>query len=193
MACTFELKSEDRGAASVLQWLRDRDPDLAARAAGARADGRTIDLTAPLPECDTIEITTFDDEDGREVFRHTASHVMAQAVQEIYPGTHLAIGPAIEDGFYYDFDADVTFGPDDLVKIEAKMAEIVKDDLPLQRREMPRAEAIDLFRAREERYKVELLAEMPDEMVTVYSQGDFADLCRGPHLPSNGRCLLERR
>ncbi len=187
MAHAFDLTSADRSADSVLAWLKARDPELAQRAVAARADGRLLDLTAPLPQADRIEVLTFDDEAGREVLRHTASHVMAQAVQDLYPGTLLAIGPAIEDGFYYDFDTSATFGPEDLEKIEARMAEIRAADNPLQRKEMSREEAIAFFRDRGEKYKVELLAEMPDETVTVYSQGDFADLCRGPHLPSTGR------
>ncbi|UCC68483.1 MAG: threonine--tRNA ligase [Armatimonadota bacterium] len=187
MANTIDLKSEDRSADSILSWLEGRDADLARQAVAARADGRLLDLTAALPEADRIEILTFDDEAGREVVRHTASHAMAQAVQQLHPGTLLAIGPAIEDGFYYDFDTSVTFGPEDLEKIEARMAEIVKAALPIARKEMPRAEAIQFFRERSEKYKVELLEDLPDETVTLYSQGDFVDLCRGPHLPSTGR------
>jgi threonyl-tRNA synthetase len=187
MARAFDLKPEERTADSILAWLQARDPELAHEAVAARADGRLLDLTAPLPEADRIEILTFDDEAGREVVRHTASHAMAQAVQQLYPGTSLAIGPAIEDGFYYDFDTSATFGPDDLEKIEARMAEIVAADLPIQRREMLAQEAIAFFRDRGAKYKVEILEGMPDELVSVYSQGDFADLCRGPHLPSTGR------
>ncbi len=187
MARAFDLKPEERSADSILAWLEARDPELANEAVAARADGRLLDLTAPLPEADRIEILTFDDETGREVVRHTASHAMAQAVQQLYPGTSLAIGPAIEDGFYYDFDTSATFGPEDLARIEARMAEIVAADLPVERREMSAQEAIAFFRDRGGKYKVEILESMPDELVSVYSQGDFADLCRGPHLPSTGR------
>ena len=187
MARAFDLKPEERTADSILAWLQARDSELAHEAVAARADGRLLDLTAPLPEADRIEILTFEDEAGREVVRHTASHAMAQAVQQLYPGTSLAIGPAIEDGFYYDFDTSATFGPDDLEKIEARMAEIVAADLLIERREMSAQEAIAFFRDRGGKYKVEILEDIPDALVSVYSQGDFADLCRGPHLPSTGR------
>jgi len=183
----FHVEPDDRSSRSILEWLRRADPALAEEALAARADGGLLDLTASLPEGERIEILTFEDEAGREVLRHTASHVMAEAVQELYPGTLLAIGPAIEDGFYYDFDTESTFGPEDLAKIEERMAEIVAADKPLARREMSRAEAMEFFGERGEKYKVELLEGMSDDSVTVYSQGDFLDLCRGPHLPSTGR------
>jgi len=187
MAKTIDLKPEDRSADSILAWLEGRDAELARQAVAARAGGRLLDLTAALPEADRIEILTFEDEAGREVVRHTASHAMAQAVQALYSGTLLAIGPAIEEGFYYDFDTSVTFGPEDLEKIEARMAEIVKAALPIARKEIARQEAMEFFRERGEKYKAELLEEIPDDTVTIYSQGDFVDLCRGPHLPSTAR------
>jgi len=187
MARTLHVEPDDRGSQSILEWLRHADPTLAEEALAARADGGQLDLTAPLPEGERIEILTFADEGGREVVRHTASHVMAQAVQKLYPDTTLAIGPAIEEGFYYDFDTSATFSPEDLEKIEAAMAAIVAADLPLQRREMSREEAIEFFRERGEKYKVELLEGIAEDTVSVYSQGDFVDLCRGPHLPSTGR------
>ena len=187
MARTLHVEPHDRGSQSILEWLRRADPALAEEALAAGADGGQLDLTAPLPEGERIEILTFEDEGGREVVRHTASHVMAQAVQKLYPDTKLAIGPAIEEGFYYDFDSSATFGPEDLAKIEAAMAEIVAADLPLQRKEMSREEAIEFFRERSEKYKVELLEDIAEGTVSVYSQGDFVDLCRGPHLPSTGR------
>ena len=187
MARTLHVEPHDRGSQSILEWLRRADPALAEEALAAGADGGQLDLTAPLPEGERIEILTFEDEGGREVVRHTASHVMAQAVQKLYPDTKLAIGPAIEEGFYYDFDSSATFGPEDLAKIEAAMAEIVAADLPLQRKEMSREEAVEFFRERGEKYKVELLEDIAEGTVSVYSQGDFVDLCRGPHLPSTGR------
>ena len=187
MARTLNVKPEDRDAKNLLDWLERRDSTLAAQAVAVRADGQLLDLTAPLPEAERVDVLTFEDEAGREVVRHTASHVMAQAVQGLYQGALLAIGPAIEEGFYYDFDTSTTFDPEDLEKIEARMSEIAAADLPLQRREMSREKAIDLFRERGEKYKVEMLEEMSDDSVTVYSQGDFLDLCRGPHLPSTGR------
>ena len=124
MARTLVLQSEDRSAGSLLEWLERTDPDLAKAAVAARADGQLVDLTAPLPKADRVEVLTFDDEAGRETYRHTASHIMAQAVLDLFPGTRLAIGPAIEEGFYYDFATPEAFQPEDLEKIEARMAEI---------------------------------------------------------------------
>ncbi len=187
MSRMIEVKAEGRGAQSILEWLQRTDSELAEEAVAARTDGQLLDLTARLPETNRLEILTFEDEAGREVYRHTTSHVMADAVKELYPGTALAIGPAIEEGFYYDFDTEMTFGPEDIEKIEKRMAEIISADHALERREMSREEAIEFFRKRGEKYKVELLEEMPEGEVTVYSQGEFADLCRGPHLPSTGR------
>jgi threonyl-tRNA synthetase len=187
MAHAFDLTPEDRQAKSIFDWLKSAHPALAEAALAARADGRLLDLTAPLPEVERIEILTFEDEAGREALRHTTSHVMAQAVKDLYPGTKLAIGPAIADGFYYDFDTAAAFAPDDLQRIEVRMAEIVAADLPLTRQEMSRQEAIRYFEGRGENYKVELLREIAEESVSIYAQDDFADLCRGPHLPSTGR------
>ncbi len=187
MGSTFELTAQDRNADTILEWLSQRHGELAGRAVAARADGRLLDLTAPLPAADRLEVLTFEDEAGREVYRHTASHVMAQAVQSLFSGVRLAIGPAIEEGFYYDFDIATPFTEEDLAKIEARMKEIVAADLPLARKETPRLDAIQLFRSKGESYKTELLAAIPDEVVATYSQGDFMDLCRGPHLPSTGR------
>jgi threonyl-tRNA synthetase len=156
------------------------------RAVAARLNGRAVDLTSPLEE-GSLELITWDDEEGREIYRHTASHVMAHAVMELFPGTRLAVGPAIKDGFYYDFDLPETIGPEDLPRIERRMAEIVERDLPLRREVWSRAEAVEFFRGLGQDYKVELLKEIPEEEVTLYRQGDFVDLCRGPHLPSTGR------
>ncbi|RTZ92114.1 MAG: threonine--tRNA ligase, partial [Deltaproteobacteria bacterium] len=122
-----------------------------------------------------------------DTLRHSASHVMAQAVKDLYGDVKLAIGPSIEDGFYYDFDAPVRFTEEDLEKIEKRMAEIVKENLPFEREEMTREEAIEFFRKRGEPYKVELLEDMEDDTVSLYRQGDFVDLCRGPHVPSTGK------
>ena len=187
MGQMLDLEPDDCGDDSLLSWLARRHPDLLDQAAAVRVDGQLLDLTAPPPRAGRVEVLTFEDEAGREVYRHTASHVMAQAVQQLFPNARLAIGPAIEEGFYYDFDVPEAFGPEDLEKIEGLMAEIASQDLPLARQEMSRAEAIEFFRQREEKYKVELLEDMTEERVSVYSQGGFADLCRGPHLPSTGR------
>jgi len=192
MSHTIAVKAEARGAKSILAWLQGSDPELSEQALAARTDGQLLDLSAPLPEVERLEILTFEDEAGREVLRHTASHIMAQAVQSLYPDTRLAIGPAIEGGFYYDFDTSATFGPEDLEKIEAAMADIVAKDLPLERRELSREEAIEFFQKRGDTYKVELLEDLPEGKVSIYSQGDFVDLCRGPHLPSTGRVKAYR-
>ncbi len=127
------------------------------------------------------------DEDGLEIMRHSTAHVMAQAVQELYPETKISIGPAIKDGFYYDFDRDEPFRPEDMERIEARMTEIIKADLPFTCSEISRKEAYNLFKERDEKYKLELLDEIKEDTVTIYIQGSFTDLCRGPHLPSSGK------
>ncbi len=152
-------------------------------ALAAEVNGALVDLNLRPGEDISLRVVTFDNPEGREIFRHSGSHLMAQAVKRLYPDARLAIGPSIENGFYYDFDLPKTFTPEDLEKIEAEMAVIVKEDLPVERREMSRDEAIDFFTSRGERYKVELLNEMSNGKVSVYFQGEFADMCRGPHVP----------
>lgn len=165
----------------ILDYLDSRDYLV------AKLDGRLIDLTTRVVEDKDIYIYDFNSREGKETYWHTSSHILAQAVKELFPEAKLAIGPPIENGFYYDFDLDgKTFSPEDLEKIEERMVEIIKRDLPLKREEMKREDAIEFFRSRGEKYKVELLEEMEDEWVSVYWQGDFVDLCRGPHLPSTG-------
>ncbi|HHY76033.1 MAG TPA: threonine--tRNA ligase, partial [Firmicutes bacterium] len=135
----------------------------------------------------TVVPLTFDDERARWALRHTASHILAQAVKRLYPDAKLAIGPAIEDGFYYDFDVKEPFTPEDLEKIEAEMKKIVSENFPVVREEIDREAAIKLFREMNEPYKVELVEELPeDETITIYRQGEFLDLCAGPHVPSTG-------
>ncbi|WP_448384136.1 threonine--tRNA ligase [Desulfosoma sp.] len=152
----------------------------------ARLNGRLLDLNAPVEEGGALEPLSPESPEGLEILRHSTSHIMAQAVQELFPGTKIAIGPAIENGFYYDFDSAQPFSPEDLEKIEAKMAEIIEARLPFRREEWEREKAIALFRDRGEKYKVELLEELQDATVSVYRQGDFVDLCRGPHIPDTG-------
>ena len=160
---------------------------LGKEALAARVDGETEDLQSPAQAERQVEFLTFGDEDGRAVFRHTSSHILAQAVQRLFPGTRLAIGPAIADGFYYDLDSDHVFVAEDLAVIEAEMQKIVKEYHPLVRREASREEAIEYFTLRQEPYKVELIQDLPPEVqVSLYKQGEFIDLCRGPHLPSTG-------
>lgn len=163
-------------------------PRLGKEALVAKLDGRLVDLPTRLErDCD-LEILTFEDPDGRDACRHSASHVMAQAVKRLYPGTKLGIGPAIENGFYYDFDCPERFGPEDLEKIEAEMKKIIASDYPFTRREVSREEAEAFFKERGEQYKLELIRELgSDETISLYQQGEFTDLCAGPHLPSTGR------
>jgi len=153
----------------------------------ARLDGQIMDLQTPLERGGPLEWIPLSSEQGVEVLRHSTSHIMAQAVQSLFPGAKVTIGPAIREGFYYDFDVDRGFSPEDFVRIEAKMKEIVERDLPIVRRLVSREEAIRIFRERGEPYKVELIEDLPDSQVTLYQQGDFIDLCRGPHLPSTGK------
>ena len=150
-------------------------------------NGETVDLGRPLVEDGTLRPLGFDEPRGREAYRHTASHVMAQAVKRIYPDARLAIGPAIEEGFYYDFLLSEKLSPEDFDAIEAEMARVIDEDLAVEREEVPRKDAIKLFDEMLELYKVELLEDMSDETVTLYRQGEFVDLCRGPHLVSTGR------
>jgi threonyl-tRNA synthetase len=158
---------------------------LEKRALLVRLDGQLLDLDRALPGGGTFEILTRESPDALEVIRHDASHVLAQAVQELFPGTQVTIGPAIEDGFYYDFARDEPFSLDDLATIEARMAEIVDRDEKIVREVWDRDEAIEHFRGIGEAYKAEIISDLPgDEVITVYRQGDWKDLCLGPHLPS---------
>ena len=153
----------------------------------ARINGVNSDLRTVLKDGDTLELLTFEDEYGRWTFRHTASHIMAQAVKRLYPAAKLAIGPAVDDGFYYDFDIDEKFTPDDLKKIEDEMKKIVKEDIELTRFALGKAEAVAKFTAENEPYKVELAEGIADgEEISFYAQGDFTDLCAGAHLMSTG-------
>ncbi|HAA89301.1 MAG: Threonine--tRNA ligase [Thermoanaerobacterales bacterium 50_218] len=152
-----------------------------------KVDGKLQDLTAPAQANQKVEFLTFEDEEGRNVYRHTSAHILAQAVKRLYPEAKLAIGPAIADGFYYDFDLDHPFTPQDLEEIEKEMKKIIKEDLPIERLEVSHEEALKLFQDMGEDYKVELLQELPPgEKVSLYKQGEFVDLCLGPHLPRTG-------
>lgn len=161
---------------------------LAKKALGARINLTTIiDLTTPLMEDCNLEILTFDDPDGKKIYWHSTSHIMAQAVQDVFPGTHLAIGPSIEEGFYYDFDKNTPFTPEDLAKIEQRMEEIIAKNEVFMRQELSRDEALEFFRQRGENYKLELIHALPaGERISCYHHSTFTDLCRGPHLPSTG-------
>ena len=162
-------------------------PGLAKAALAIKIDGEVIDLAQNIDRDSTVEIITRKSEEALELIRHDAAHIMAEAVQELYPGTQVTIGPAIENGFYYDFARDEAFTPDDLEKIAAKMREIVKRDDAFVREEWDRDEAVKHFKDSGEKYKAELIEGFPaDEPISVYRQGDWKDLCRGPHMPSTG-------
>ncbi len=152
----------------------------------AKVDGRLVDLATDLTRDISLEPVTFDSPEGKEVYRHSSTHIMAQAVKEVFPSAQLAIGPAIEDGFYYDFGFERPFTPEDLQKIETRANEIIKANRPFKRQELPRPDAIEFFANRGERYKVDILEHIEDPTASLYSQGEFIDLCRGPHLPSTG-------
>jgi threonyl-tRNA synthetase len=153
----------------------------------AKVDGAVVDLSRPLSGGSVVEPLRFDSAEGREVYRHSSTHIMAQAVKELFPSAQLTIGPALEDSFYYDFAFERPFTPEDLQRIEERAGEIIKRNLRITRREFSKQDAIDFFKARGEHYKVELIQGFPDgEPITAYTQGDFVDLCRGPHLPATG-------
>ena len=156
---------------------------LGRAALGGEVDGEVCDLRDVLNKDATVSILTFEDDAGRRVFRHTAGHILAQAVKRLFPDAKLAIGPATADGFYYDFDRETPFTPDDLITIEEEMKKIVKEDLKLERFTLPRDEAIELFKSTDEPYKVELIEDLPeDSVISFYKQGEFVDLCAGAHV-----------
>jgi threonyl-tRNA synthetase len=153
-----------------------------------RVDGRLMDLTVPVNGYCEVEPVTFQDPQGRELYWHSTAHIMAAAVKELFPMAKVTIGPAVETGFYYDFDYERPFTPEDLEKIEAKMAEIIARDEPFRREEVSKDGAIRLFKGMGENYKVEIIGEIPDDKVSLYhTGGTFVDLCRGPHIPSTGK------
>ena len=153
----------------------------------AKVNGEVVALTKLLEGDSDVELLTFENEEGKHVFRHTASHILAQAVKRLYPATKLTIGPAIENGFYYDFDSETPFGTEALAALESEMKKIVKENLKIERFELPREAAIKFMTEKEEPYKVQLIEELPeDAVISFYRQGDFVDLCAGPHLFSTG-------
>ncbi len=187
----LNLKGEKREFAdgmNALDIAGEISQELKKAALAARLDGEVISLVTPIHGDHDLEILTFDDPDGARVLRHTASHVLAQAVKKIIPEAKLAIGPAIDNGFYYDFDVDQPFTPEILKEIEKEMSHIVKKNERLERFELPREEAIRFMEEKGEPYKVELIRDLPeDAVISFYKQGDFTDLCAGPHLPSTGK------
>jgi threonyl-tRNA synthetase len=172
---------------TIAQALAAGGIPVGAEVLAASVNGRPTDLSAPLTADATIDPLGFDTAEGREIYRHSSTHIMAQAVKELFPAAQLTIGPALEDSFYYDFAYDRPFTPEDLENIEQRAREIAKRKLAVTRRDLTKQEALELFRARGEHYKVELIEGFPDrEPISIYMQGEFVDLCRGPHVPSTG-------
>ena len=171
-------------AMSVLDIAKDISEGLARVACAGEVNGKVVDLRTVINEDSSLNILTFDNDEGKKVFRHTAAHILAQAVKRLYPDAKCTIGPAIDDGFYYDFDIP-SLSREDLDKIEAEMKKIVKENLPIKSYTLPRAEALKLMEERQEPYKVELINDLPeDAILSFYEQGEFIDLCAGPHLMS---------
>ena len=181
-------KREVKEGISVIDLAKEISEGLARVAMAGRVDGKVVDLRYNLNKDCNVEILTFDDEDGKKAYWHTTSHIMAQAIKRLYKDVKLAIGPAIDGGFYYDFDTEYRFSEADFEKIEAEMKKIIKEDIPIERFELPRSEAIKLMKDAGEDYKVELIEDLPeDEVLSFYKQGEFTDLCAGPHLMSTGK------
>jgi threonyl-tRNA synthetase len=181
-------KREYPEGTTLLQVAQDISSRLAKNVVAGVFNGELVDLNTPIEKDGELELLSFEDKRGADVYRHSSSHVMAQAVKRLWPDTKLAIGPAIDRGFYYDFDSEHTFTPDDFALIEKEMNAIIEADYPFVRKELSREEAIDFFRERDEKYKVELIQDLPeDATISIYEQGDFVDLCAGPHVPSTGK------
>ena len=174
--------------ATCLQAAQKISEGLARNAVAAKINGELCDLSKKLAQGDKLEIVTLKDKEGLEVYRHTCAHVLAQAIKNIYPTCKLAIGPVIDNGFYYDIDFNTPITQDDFAKIESEMNKIIKAKTPIERFELPRAEALKLMKKYKENYKVELINDLPeDAVISFYKQGTFTDLCRGPHLPNTGK------
>ncbi|MDD3839552.1 MAG: threonine--tRNA ligase [Clostridia bacterium] len=173
---------------TIMEVAKSIGEGLARAALAGNVDGVLRDLDYLIEDDVRVNIITFSDDDGKKVYRHTTSHILAQAVKRIFPDAKLAIGPAIENGFYYDFDVEKPFTPEDLEKIEKEMKNIIKEKYPIERLTMPREQAIKFMQEADEPYKVELIQDLDeDAVISFYKQGEFVDLCSGPHLPSTGR------
>lgn len=172
---------------TILELAGSISRSIAKAAIGGKVNGETKDLSFPLNESAEVEIVPLESEAGLEILRHSTSHLLAQAVQHLFPGTKFAIGPAIANGFYYDFDSEHIFIPEDLPAIEAEMLRLAKANNPFHRKELARKEALEFFAGRGEKYKVELIEDLPENAtISMYTQGDFTDLCAGPHVPATG-------
>ncbi|NIA19727.1 MAG: threonine--tRNA ligase [Xanthomonadaceae bacterium] len=187
LAAEFSINIPQDGEKTIGELLVEHKKELKSPIVAAKINGIPKDLSAvPQPGTD-IELIAIDSPSGLEILRHSAAHVMAEAVKELFPEVKVTIGPAIEDGFYYDFDREQPFTPEDLKKIEKKMKELIKKNQPFSRREISREEALKLFADFDESYKLELINELPEgEIISLYRVGDFIDLCRGPHIPKTG-------
>src|SRR3982751_5865235 len=176
------------GPVTVAEIAQAIGPGLARAALAGKVDGKLVDTSYRVESDADVAIVTPKSPEGLEILRHSTSHLMAHAVQELFPGAQVTIGPVIESGFYYDFSYKRPFTPEDLTAIEKRMAEIAKRDLPVGRREMALDEAVKFFRGQGENYKAEIIASIPEkETISLYGQGDWIDLCRGPHVPSTGK------
>jgi len=176
---------EVTAGSTLLDLAKEIGPGLAKAALGGKINGKLVDLSSPITEPSEVQLVTWKDDEGREMFRHTSTHIMAQALKRILPEAKLTIGPPLADSYYYDFDVKEPLTPEMLEKIEAEMAKIVEENLELERIEVPRAEAVRLFTEMGEPYKLEIIEALPeDAIISLYKQGEFVDLCRGPHVPS---------
>ena len=184
-----DVVKEFQSGTTVMDIAKSIGMGLYKAACLAKIDGETCDLRTPVTKDCHVEILTFDDEDGKKAFRHTTSHILAQAVKRLYPSAKLAIGPSIANGFYYDFDVDFSFTPEILEKIEAEMKKIVKENIPLEQFDLSADEALKLMEEKDEPYKVELIKEHAGkgEKISFYKQAEFTELCAGPHIPDTGR------
>lgn len=182
-----DIREYENGT-NLLDMAKSISEGLARNCLAADVNGETKEMNfVPESDCE-VSFLTFNDESGRKAYRHTASHVLAQAIKRLYPNTKLAIGPAIDDGYYYDFEFETPITTGDFEKIEAEMKKIIKENIPLEKYELPRDEAIKLMKEKNEPYKVELIEDLPDDaVISFYKQGDFVDLCAGPHLMSTGK------
>ena len=171
---------------SVLEFAKSIGSSLGKATVGALVDNVQVDASYILDKSAKVELITIDSEKGTEILRHSAAHIMAQAVQRLFPGTKVTIGPVIENGFFYDFDPENPFTEDDLAKIENEMKKIIKENYKFERTEMSAADAKKMFLDMKEDYKIEIIDDLGEEKVSIYTIGEFKDLCRGTHLPSTG-------
>ncbi|HES59678.1 MAG TPA: TGS domain-containing protein, partial [Caldithrix sp.] len=185
----FPDKSEKSFNESItpLEIAKEISNSLAKRALAAKLNGRVISLNDPLQESGEFQILTFEDEEGKDIFWHSSAHLMAQAIKRVFPETQFGIGPPIDNGFYYDIDLDRPITPEDFDSIESEMAKIVDEDLATERRILSAEEALKFFTDKNEQLKIDLIRNLNDgEVISTYTQGEFTDLCRGPHVPTTG-------